>query len=131
MFTLCGNDFEHDFLYLLVVASGTRRDIGKRCRVDVEGLYVDEDFVVVNLIHVVVDFVCRLRQHAFRLNDAVCAVLVSFFHVVIFVFRFGPGSNPVDSIRGNLFLFTHNGFNPRIARASAGVAISRFRSFAI
>ena len=61
-------------------------DVGEGGGVDVEGLDVDEDFVVPDFVHVVVELVGGLREDAFGFDDAVGAVLVAFFlhNVVLF-----------------------------------------------
>lgn len=45
-------------------------------------MYVDQDLVVVDLVHVVVQLVCRLGKHALRGDYPVCAVFMSFFIMV-------------------------------------------------
>ena len=72
------HDAEHDFGNLGLVAAGLFFNLRKAGGVDVQRLYVNEDFIVVEHVHVVVDFVGRLGQNALGRNDAVCTVFVSF-----------------------------------------------------
>ena len=54
-------------------------DVGERSGVDVQGLHVDEDLVVPNLVHVVVQLVSGLRQHADGFDYTVSTVFVTMF----------------------------------------------------
>ena len=48
-------------------------------RVDIESLYIDEDLVVIDLIHVVVQLVCGLRKDSLGFEYSVNSVFVSVF----------------------------------------------------
>ena len=74
--------FFHDLLFACARTSlllGVVVDVGERSRVDIQGLHVDEDLVVPNLVHVVVQFVSGLRQHADGFDYTVSTVFVTMF----------------------------------------------------
>ena len=58
---------------------GIVHNVGERRGVDVKGLDIDKDLVVIENIHIVVDLVCRLRQNALRLEYTVNTVFVTFW----------------------------------------------------
>ena len=78
MLALLCHDVEHDFGDLGLVAASLLFDLGKGGGIDVEGLDVDQDFVVVDLVHIVVYLVGGLGEHAFGLEHAVRTVFVAF-----------------------------------------------------
>ena len=72
----------HDLLFACARTSlllGVVVDVGERSGVDIQGLHVDEDLVVPNLVHVVVQFVSGLRQHADGFDYTVSTVFVTMF----------------------------------------------------
>ena len=79
VFALFGHDAEHNFGNLLFVAACLGIDLGEAGRVDVQGLNVDQNLVVVDF-HGVVDLFGGLRQYAFRFDNTVCSIRASFFH---------------------------------------------------
>ncbi len=58
---------------------GIVHNVGERSGVDIEGLDIDEDFVVVEDVHIVVEFVGRLGQYALGLEYTVNTVFVTFW----------------------------------------------------
>ncbi len=74
-------DLFHDFVLAGAFAGlllGIVVDVGERSGVDIESLDIDEDFVVVKNIHVIVQFVGGLGKNALGLDDTMSAVLVTF-----------------------------------------------------
>jgi len=82
LFAALGDDAHNHFADLLLVAAAGLADLGEGRGVDVQGDDVADDLIGVVFGHVVVDLLCRLRQHALGFDDAVRAVLVAFelFH---------------------------------------------------
>ena len=75
---LLGHDIQHDFSNLGLVATSLLLDLRKAGRVDIQRLHVNQDLIVVQDVHVVVQFVGGLGQHAFGRNYTVCTVFVAF-----------------------------------------------------
>ena len=75
---LLGHDIQHDFSDFSLVSASLLFNLRKAGRVDIQGLHVNQDFIVVQDIHVVVQFVGGLRKHAFGRNYTVCTVFVAF-----------------------------------------------------
>ena len=73
-----GHDAHDHLADLLFVAAAGLLDLGEGGGVDVQGLNVADDLVGVENVHVVVDPVRRLGEHALGLDDAMGAVLVAF-----------------------------------------------------
>ena len=64
---------------ILSLCLGIVVDIGKRSGVDIERLHVNEDLIVVDLVHVVVQLVGGLRKNALGFDYSVCTESVSVF----------------------------------------------------
>ena len=79
MLALLGHDVEHDLLDLLGVAAGAVGYICEGSRVDVESLDVDENLVVIDFVHVVVQLVCGLREDSLGFDYSVNSVFISVF----------------------------------------------------
>ncbi len=66
-------------LDLLDIPAGSGLDLREGGGVYIQGLDIDQNLVVVNL-HGVVDALCRLRQCADGLDDAMCAEFAALLH---------------------------------------------------
>ena len=61
MFSLFCNNVHHDLSDLCFIATGLLFDLGEASRVNIQRLNVDQDFVIVDLVHVVINLVSGLR----------------------------------------------------------------------
>ena len=77
------DDGEDHLADLLVVVAAGFGDLGEGGGVNVQSGDVAQNFIGVDFVHVVVDFISGLSQNTLGFNNAMGTVLVTFFLVVI------------------------------------------------